>query len=157
MSGVPIPPGQHGQHPREPDRLIGYLLRHAQHAWQLALDDALRPLGISGAGFGVLRMIQQSPGSSGAALAAESIYSPQATQQLLVTLEGAGLVERRADPSDARRRLAYLTEKGSDVLTEAYRRASELEERMTAGLSEAEFRQFRSWLLQAARTVTPQP
>jgi DNA-binding MarR family transcriptional regulator len=151
---VPTPPDRQ---PDRPDRLIGYLLRHAQHAWQLALDDALRPLGISGAGFGVLRMIQQQPGSSGAALAAESIYSPQATQQILVTLEAAGLVERRADPHDGRRRLAYLSGRGSDVLTEAYRRASGLEERMTAGLSEAEFHQFRAWLQQAARAVTPPP
>lgn len=161
MSGVPTPHGQHSQHGerahlREPDRLIGYLLRQAQHAWRLALDDALRPLGIGAAAFSLLRLIDQVPGSSGAALAAESMYRPQATQQILVTLESAGLVERRADPRDARRLLAHLTASGRAVLADAYARASELEARMTADFSEAEFRQFQAWLLQVAQAVTPQ-
>jgi DNA-binding MarR family transcriptional regulator len=141
--------------PDEPERLIGYLLRRAQHAWQVALDDALRPLGISAAGFAVLRLIEQTPGSSGAALAAASMYRPQATQQVLVNLEAAGLVERRPDPHDARRRLAHLTARGSEVIAEAYGRASGLEDRITAGLSDAEFEQFRTWLLQAASALAP--
>lgn len=145
--------------PPDPDddgreRLIGYLLRRGQHAWQRALDETLHPLGISAAGFGVLRLIDTSPASSGAALAAGTLYSPQATHQLLVSLEAAGLVRRTPDPSDARRLLAQLTPRGREVLAEAYRRASELEERMTAGLSAAEHVRFREWLIQAADALS---
>lgn len=147
-----MPPSP-GQPFPDTDRLIGYLLRRAQHAWQRALDEALRPLGITAAGFGVLRLIGQTPDSSGAALAATSMYSPQATQQILVTLEAAGLVERHADPSDARRRLTCLTARGTETLTQAYEHASALESRMTSGLTQPEHHQFRTWLLQAANAV----
>lgn len=139
------------------ERLIGYLLRRSQHAWQRALDETLRPLGISAAGFGVLRLIETSPASSGAALAAGSLYTPQATQQLLVSLEAAGFVKRTPDATDARRLLAHLTPRGREALAEASRRASELEARMTAGLSDAEHLRFREWLIQAADALGGSP
>lgn len=154
MSDVPIPPGQDAQ---DSDRVIGYLLRWAQHAWQLALDDALRPLGIGAAGFGVLRLIERTPGSSGAALAAESMYSPQATHQILVALEARGIVQRQVDPDDARRRLASLTPHGNVVLAQAHARAVCLEERMTAGLTDAQYHQFRTWLVGAAQALATVP
>ena len=142
---------------RGPDGRVGYLLRQAQHALWLALEDALRPLGITGAGFGVLRLVEVEPGSSGADLAFDSMYSPQATQETLVALEADGLVERRADPRDRRRRLVYLTPRGAELLAEAHRRAIALEERMMSGLSEAEQCQFRAWLVRAAAALSQEP
>ncbi|HTZ29168.1 MAG TPA: MarR family transcriptional regulator [Streptosporangiaceae bacterium] len=140
---------------RGPDGRLGYLLRQAQHALWLALEDALRPLGISAAGFGVLRLVEVEPGSSGADLAFDSMYRPQATHEVLVALEAGGLIERLADPRDKRRRLVYLTPRGAEVLAEAHRRAIAIEERMMSGMTQAERRKFLTWLANAAVALNP--
>lgn len=140
---------------RGPDGRLGYLLRQAQHALWLALEDTLRPLGITAAGFGVLRLVEVEPGSSGAALAADSMYRPQATHEILVALETAGLVERPGDPGDKRRRLVYLTPRGAAVLAEAHHRVIAIEERMMADLTEPERYQFRACLVRAAAALNP--
>ena len=140
---------------RGPDGRLGYLLRQAQHALWLALEDALRPLGISAAGFGVLRLVEVEPGSSGADLAFDSMYRPQATHEVLVALEAGGLIERLADPRDKRRRLVYLTPRGAEVLAEAHRRAIAIEERMMSGMSRAERRKLLTWLANAAVALNP--
>jgi DNA-binding MarR family transcriptional regulator len=142
---------------RGPDGRLGYLLRQAQHALWLALEDALRPLGISAAGFGVLRLVEVEPGSSGADLAFDSMYRPQATHEVLVALETAGLIERLADPRDKRRRLVYLTPRGAEVLAEAHRRAIAIEERMMSGMTPAERRKLLTWLANAAVALNPMP
>jgi DNA-binding MarR family transcriptional regulator len=142
---------------RGADGRLGYLLRQAQHALWLALEDALRPLGISAAGFGVLRLVEVEPGSSGADLAFDSMYRPQATHEMLVALEAAGLIERLADPRDKRRRLVYLTPRGATVLAEAHRQAIAIEERMMSGLTQAERRKLRTWLANAAAALNPMP
>jgi DNA-binding MarR family transcriptional regulator len=142
---------------RGPDGRLGYLLRQAQHALWLALEDALRPLGISAAGFGVLRLVEVEPGSSGADLAFDSMYRPQATHEVLVALEAGGLIERLADPRDKRRRLVYLTPRGAEVLAEAHRRAITIEERMMSGMTQAERRKLLTWLANAAVALNPMP
>ena len=142
---------------RGPDGRLGYLLRQAQHALWLALEDALRPLGISAAGFGVLRLVEVEPGSSGADLAFDSMYRPQATHEMLVALEAGGLIERLADPRDKRRRLVYLTPRGATVLAEAHRRAIAIEERMMSGMTQTERRKLRTWLAHAAAALNPMP
>jgi len=142
---------------RGPDGRIGYLLRQAQHALWLALGDALRPLGITAAGFGVLRLVEVEPGSSGADLAFDSMYRPQTTHEVLLALEADGLIKRRADTNDKRQRLVYLTPKGAEVLAEAHRRAIAIEERMMSGLTETERGQFRTWLVRAAVALTSAP
>jgi DNA-binding MarR family transcriptional regulator len=135
---------------RGPDGRLGYLLRQAQHALWIALEAAMEPLGITASQFGVLRLVELQPGASGADLAHDSMYSPQSTHQMLVTLETAGLIERRRDPDDGRLRRVYITAAGARTLTEAHRRAMAIEERMVTGLSEQQRHDFSSWLVRAA-------
>jgi DNA-binding MarR family transcriptional regulator len=142
-----------GQGFRGPDGRLGYLLRQAQHALWIRLEDAFRPLGITAAQFGVLRLVEVQPGASGAELAHASMHSPQSTQEMIVSLEAAGLVERRPDPKDRRLRRVNLTPAGAAVLAEAHRKAIALEERMTEGLSERERREFRQYLVDAAAAL----
>ncbi|HEY1519340.1 MAG TPA: MarR family transcriptional regulator [Solirubrobacteraceae bacterium] len=135
---------------RGPDGRLGYLLRQAQHALWIALEAAVEPLGITASQFGVLRLVEVEPGASGADLAHDSMYSPQSTHQMLVTLEAAGLIERRRDPNDRRLRRVYITAAGACTLTEAHRRAVAIEERMVTGLNEQQRHDFSSWLVHAA-------
>ncbi len=135
---------------RGPDGRLGYLLRQAQHALWIALEAAMEPLGITASQFGVLRLVELQPGATGAELAHDSMYSPQSTHQMLVTLDTAGLVERRLDPADRRLRRVYITAAGARTLAEAHLRAIAIEERMVTGLSDDQRRAFSSWLVQSA-------
>ncbi len=51
-------------------------------------------------------------------LAALERVRPQSMTQIVADLEGCGLIERRSDPSDGRRALVVLTERGQQTLTE---------------------------------------
>jgi DNA-binding MarR family transcriptional regulator len=138
---------------RGPDGRLGYLLRQAQHALWIALEAELAALEITASQFGVLRLIEVQPGATGADLAQDSMYSPQSTHQMLVTLETAGLIERRRDPADRRLRRAYVTAAGADTLVEAHRRAIAIEERMMQGLTDRQRHDFKQWLVNAAKAT----
>ncbi len=135
---------------RGPDGRLGYLLRQAQHALWIALESALSPLGITASQFGVLRLVEVQPGATGADLAQDSMYSPQSTHQMLMTLQAAGLIERRRDPADRRLRRVYITHAGAQTLVEAHRRAITIEDRMMEGLNDHQRYDFKSWLVRAA-------
>jgi DNA-binding MarR family transcriptional regulator len=138
---------------RGPDGRVGYVLRQAQHAFHVALDNSLRPLDITAAQFGVLRLVEIEPGATGAELAADSMFTTQSTHAILVSLEEVGLVERRRDPRDRRVRRMYLSDPGTKVLAAAHEIVIALEDRMTAGLSARERRQFNIWLVGAAEAL----
>jgi DNA-binding MarR family transcriptional regulator len=135
---------------RGADGRLGYLLRQAQHALWIALEAAMEPLGITASQFGVLRLVELQPGATGADLAHDSMYSPQSTHEMLVTLGAAGLVERRLDPNDRRLRRVYITAAGTRILAEAHLRAIAIEERMVTGLNDDQRRDFSLWLVNAA-------
>jgi DNA-binding MarR family transcriptional regulator len=114
-------------------------------------------LGITASQFGVLRLVEVQPGATGADLAHDSMYSPQSTHQMLVTLEAVGLIERRRDPADRRVRRAYVTSAGAETLAEAHRRAIAIEQRMMQGLTESQRCDFKASLVQAAANAAAPP
>jgi DNA-binding MarR family transcriptional regulator len=64
------------------------------------------------------------------------------------TLEGKGLVARRADPDDRRRNVVVLTAHGRDVLRRATWASDEAERRFLAPLSRTAGEQLRRALRQ---------
>jgi DNA-binding MarR family transcriptional regulator len=143
-------PTQLGVGFRGADGRLGYLLRQAQHALWIALEAAMEPLGITASQFGVLRLVELQPGATGADLAHDSMYTPQSTHQMLVTLQAAGLIERHPDPNDRRLRRVHITAAGARTLAKAHRRAIAIEERMVTGLDADQRHEFSSWLVHAA-------
>lgn len=119
------------------------------------MEAELAPLEITASQFGVLRLIEVQPGATGADLAQDSMYSPQSTHQMLLTLEASGLIERRRDPADRRLRRAYVTAAGADTLAKAHRRAIAIEERMMQGLTDHQRYDFKQWLVNAAKAIEP--
>jgi DNA-binding MarR family transcriptional regulator len=148
--GVPV---SIGEDYRGPDGRLGYLMRQAEHALWVALETALKPIGISASQFGVLRLVEIEPGATGAELAYASMFSPQATQEILVVLETAGLVDRKSDPSDRRLRRTYLTAKGGRVLRKAHVQAIALEERMVEGMSPRQSQELKKALVRVAQSL----
>jgi DNA-binding MarR family transcriptional regulator len=127
---------------------LGFLLSqvgvHAgrRFAQRIAAIDLQPPL------FRVLNVVDAIEGRSQQAIG-EAIGAPASRMVAIVDeLERRGLIERRPNPSDRRVRALYLTAKGRKLLARGRRIASEHEEELTRGMSEAD-RQRLIALLQA--------
>lgn len=130
---------------RRPERLgnrVGYELKRAQHDLRLGMDAELRKLDVTTPQYAALSWLAEEPGLSNAALARRSFVTPQTTNQILVRLEAAGLVERRAHPEHGRVLQAYLTREGESLRGQCAERVDAVEERMVSGLSDDERREL---------------
>lgn len=103
------------------DRNLGPVLDFMRTLW--ALDHALQSaskrmearLGITGPQRLVLRIVGRSPGIAAGAVSDVLHLHPSTLTGVLKRLEARGLVERRADPEDARRALLHLTPRGREA------------------------------------------
>jgi DNA-binding MarR family transcriptional regulator len=93
-----------------------WLLKRAFHYGHRAVNDAIRPYGVTPTQMGALNRLVQEPGLSGAELARRLLVTPQAAQLALAALEERGLVERRPDANHGRIVRTYLTGEGRDVV-----------------------------------------
>jgi len=126
-------------------RSIGYQMKRAQHALRLEMDGALRGVGLTTPQYAALSVLEEEAGLSGAALARRCFVTPQTMNQILMNLQGSGMVERRPHPEHGRVLSAYLTRKGAELVAQAHGEVGAIEERMLAGLDSGE----RSLLLEA--------
>lgn len=140
---------------RGTDGRLGYLLRQTQQMFRAAMEVVLGEVGITAAQFSLLSVIEIQPGLTGAELARDSMLTPQSTNELLLALARAGLVDRRPDPLDRRVRRVFLTAAARDVLAETHPRVRALEARMTKGLSRGDHALLRTWLVRAAQELEP--
>jgi DNA-binding MarR family transcriptional regulator len=63
------------------------------------------------------RIVEEGP-ISNAALAAGEYMRPQSTHEMVLSLEGRGMVKRRADPADRRKLLIEVTSDGRRIVSE---------------------------------------
>jgi DNA-binding MarR family transcriptional regulator len=125
---------------------LGYLLKHAQLAFAEVNARALAPLQITGRELAVLVVLgaHEPPSQQ---QAAGRLGVDRTTMVALVDgLEQKQLVERRADPSDRRRNIVYLTATGQHALREGGRATQEAERQFLAALDPAEAAQFTATL-----------
>lgn len=100
----------------EPLEVAGRLLRCAAYL-ERAIDDALRPLGLSFGDFDVINTLRRRgdpAGTNPKVLAAAALITSGAMTSRLDRLERAGLLERRLDPHDRRAVLVQLTPVGKE-------------------------------------------
>ena len=85
-----------------------------------ATDEALRPYGITGTQFNVLRILRGagSNGLCGREIGERMITRVPDVPRLLERLEKAGYIDRERDPSDRRHVTARITAKGEALLQE---------------------------------------
>src|SRR5262252_814396 len=134
---------------------IGYLLKNAQQSLRLAMDAALRDLGITTPQYAVLNFLKQAPRLSSAELARRAFVTPQTMNRIVANLEAAGLIERDPHPQLGRVLQATLSRRGQRLLVESQRRIAEVEARMVRDLSPAEQRQLAKLLERCTRAVRP--
>ncbi len=138
---------------RGPEGRVGYLMRQAYQALRMAMHDELRALGITAPQYAVLSVADAEPGLSGVDLATDSMLTAQSTNEIVLLLERAGLLERRQDDRDRRLRRIHVTDAGRAVLARARPAVHAVEDRMTARLTDRQRANLRTWLSGCAENL----
>jgi len=132
---------------------IPYLIKRVQHAVRAAVDDALRPLGLSGSQFAVLRWLSQTPDVSGAELARQLSVTAQSMNELIGVLVAHGYIERKPHPTHGRIVRMRLTPSGRKLLTKTTAMVEAVKDKMLSGLSADEQRRFARYLERCAAAL----
>ncbi|MFC1416950.1 MarR family winged helix-turn-helix transcriptional regulator [Streptacidiphilus cavernicola] len=120
------------------DKSLGYLLKEASSALRAAMEEVLRPLGMSVTHYSCLELLAQRPGLSNSELARGAFVTRQSMNVLLQTLEREGYVTRPEQAPVGKVLPARLTASGRRSLGKATAAVRSVEVRMLAGLTEAE-------------------
>lgn len=120
------------------DTSLGYLLKEAASALRAAMEDALRPLGMTITHYSCLELLAQRPGSSNSDLARGAFVTRQSMNVLLQSLERDGVVERPATAPSGKALPTRLTDKGRRDLAAASAAVRSVERRMLGGMTDAE-------------------
>ncbi|MFB7229569.1 MarR family winged helix-turn-helix transcriptional regulator [Streptomyces fimicarius] len=130
------------------DTSLGYLLKEASSALRAAMEEVLRPLGMTVTHYSCLELLAQRPGMSNSELARGAFVTRQTMNVLLQTLERDGYVVRPAEAAVGKVLPAQLTPSGRQSLEKATAAVRSVEVRMLAGMTETEqataFRALRS-------------
>ena len=117
---------------------LGYLLKEASSALRAAMEEVLRPLGMSVTHYSCLELLAQRPGLSNSELARGAFVTRQSMNVLVQTLERDGYVTRPAEAAVGKVLPAQLTPRGRRSLEEASAAVRSVELRMLAGLTGTE-------------------
>ncbi len=120
------------------DTSLGYLLKEASSALRAAMEDVLRPLGMTVTHYSCLELLAQRPGLSNSELARGAFVTRQSMNVLLQALERDGYVTRPAAAPVGKALPARLTDSGLRSLAAASAAVRGVETRMLGGLTEAE-------------------
>src|SRR5688500_16256895 len=101
------------------DRSVGYLLKQVQAALHTAMDEVLRPLGLTIAQYACLELLGQHPGLSNSELARHAFVTRQSMNLVLRRLQERDLLTRPDHAAHGRALPTELTPAGRSTLHEA--------------------------------------
>jgi DNA-binding MarR family transcriptional regulator len=140
---------------------MGYLLKEASSALRAAMEDVLRPLGMTITHYSCLELLAQRPGLSNSELARGAFVTRQSMNVLLQSLERDGTVTRSSGEAAGRVIPVRLTTQGYRRLEKASAAVRTVEDRMLTGLKDTERTRTFEVLQQMTRslrtTTTPDP
>lgn len=120
------------------ERSLGYLLKETAVALRAAMEEVLRPLGMSVTHYACLELLAQRPGLSNSELARGAFVTRQSMNVLLQTLEREGSVTRPAQAPVGKVLPTRLTPRGRRSLAKATIAVRSVEIRMLDGITETE-------------------
>ena len=120
------------------DKSLGYLLKEASSALRAAMEEVLRPLGMSVTHYACLELLAQRPGLSNSELARGAFVTRQTMNVLLRSLERDGDVTRPAEAPVGKVLPTRLTPAGRRRLEKATAAVRSVEVRMLAGITESD-------------------
>lgn len=133
---------------------VAYVLHRADRALGVALDAALRPLGITAAQASVLLHLDRYPAVSMAQLARLASVTPQTMHRIVVSLERRGSVQRRHLDGDKKRLEVAITESGAVVLRAAESALRHEQDVVLEQFAPDELTQFAGFLERFERTFS---
>jgi DNA-binding MarR family transcriptional regulator len=137
------------------EEMSGYLIKRAQAAIHVSLEEIVSAHGLGIPQYVVLSFLAETPGLANADLARRAFVTPQSMNEVLKQLESAGLVERRPNPTNARILNAYLTRSGSRKRRAVSSQVQELDARLLSGLTGDERKNLNRALLTVIDNMTP--
>jgi DNA-binding MarR family transcriptional regulator len=120
------------------EKSVGYLLKEASSALRAAMEEVLRPLGMSVTRYACLELLAQRPGLSNSELARGAFVTRQSMNVLLQALEREGYVTRLAEAPVGKVLPTRLTPQGRQSLEKATAAVRSVEVRMLSGMTEIE-------------------
>ncbi|MFS8203863.1 MarR family winged helix-turn-helix transcriptional regulator [Streptomyces sp. CWNU-52B] len=117
---------------------LGYLLKEASSVLRTAMEEVLRPLGMTVTHYSCLELLAQRPGLSNSELARGAFVTRQSMNVLLQTLERDGYVTRPTEAPVGKALPARLTPSGRQSLEKATAAVRSVEVRMLTGMTETE-------------------
>ena len=147
-------PPKVGEGKRGEEGHLGYLLRQAAGAYRQRMDRALADLHVTPPQFAVLTMLATYPGYSNADLARLALLTPQTVSVIVANLERMGAIERRPHAVSQRIVQLGLTKAGHALLARCRAYVDVVERDLGAGLTSAEDRVVRRWLVGTATRGT---
>ena len=117
---------------------LGYCLKEASSALRVAMEQVLRPLGMSVTRYACLELLAGRPGLSNSELARGAFVTRQSMNVLLQALEREGYVTRAAEAPVGKALPTRLTPRGRGSLETATVAVRAIEVRMLAGMTESE-------------------
>jgi DNA-binding MarR family transcriptional regulator len=117
------------------DTSLGYLLKEASSALRAAMEEVLRPLGMTMTHYSCLELLAQRPGLSNSELARGAFVTRQTMNVLLQALERDGVVARAAVAPSGKALPTELTDLGREQLAAASAAVRGVERRMLDGMS----------------------
>ena len=128
------------------DENIGTLLAQVSRLLRRTFDERARGIGVTRPQWQVLSLLMLHAGSNQGALAEMLEVEPITLGRMIDRLQEAGLVERRADPTDRRAWRIFLTDKGNGLLDKLRPFGRETLNAALEGVSEADRTQFMATL-----------
>ena len=130
------------------DRLTGgptllYLVKQLELAIRARLDEVLRPVAITPVQYTALTVLERRADLSTAELARNAFVTDQSAAEMVGVLEERGLLARRPDPADRRRRVLRLTSSGQELLDRVRADVAAVEDRMLSTLAPDEAEDLR--------------
>ncbi|WP_369185557.1 MarR family winged helix-turn-helix transcriptional regulator [Streptomyces sp. Y1] len=132
---------------------FGFSLMAVAHAYRTAVSPVLAGVARGARGFQTLAAVVDGDGPNQIALAGYLRIDRTVMTYLLDDLVAAGLVERRLDPADRRRRRIVATRQGIETLRDLRRQVRAAEDELLSGIDQDEREVLRAQLARLARAV----
>lgn len=116
----------------------GYLINHLARLFAGALQDGIRPLGLSTGVFPIMVHLWDQDGLTQKELVARVEIEQATMANTLARMDRDGLIERRHDPQDGRVRRTWLTKHGQSLQEPALALAMTRNRSVLAGLNDHE-------------------
>ncbi|WP_329625244.1 MarR family winged helix-turn-helix transcriptional regulator [Streptomyces sp. NBC_01255] len=132
---------------------FGFSLMAVAHAYRAAVSAVLESVPQGARGYQTLAAVVEGDAPNQLALAGYLRIDRTVMTYLIDELVAAGLVERRLDPADRRRRKIVATGHGIDTARELQRRVREAEDGLLSAIDEDDRELFRTLLQRVARSL----